>query len=273
MTTTSPLTTDTFTEHEHPVWRVAGPLGIVTYHALGNQVYVEPIGCEGDSLADRHANEIKMAAAAGTDEDVLLLLTGWYHRLPELGTVALGTTGDPETDRWRALRGEELTAEMMAACWYANPDDLIGGWVVGPVDKPASTGAPQVASFMDEGAARHIVDLHNAHVREEELRAVDRARMAEILAARPDIQPGDLIDVPAGADRIVTTRHRVVAETLNDYGICGYKIKADGKPQVSRSGITATKDGYLGAIVSWFTATKSTVIRDGKAIYTPEGTQ
>ena len=57
--------------------------------------------------------------------------------------------------------------------WYAQPDDLIGGWCVTDVDRPPSTfvdplpGAPPatgryIAAFTDQAAARRIAALHNA---------------------------------------------------------------------------------------------------------------
>lgn len=45
--------------------------------------------------------------------------------------------------------------------WYAHVDDLIGGWCIMPVDEPPSQGWWQIADFIDEAAARHIVELHN----------------------------------------------------------------------------------------------------------------
>lgn len=335
MTADLTYTTDTFNEGDHPAWRVAGTLGIVTYRSLNNRITIEPIGAEPSLLTTRHADELRMAAATGTDDDVLLILTGWYTKLPELGkpmnidptdpwamprdwttgellyawqesiesgrdvsvaerrafTLArneydrreidenVPTTGNPDVDRWRSLRYDELTTAMLAAPWYAHPNDLIGGWCVTVVDLPPSSGAPEAASFMDEGAARHIVDLHNEHIRTAALRDADRARWKEIreeiLAARPDVQPGDLVDTPAGADIVYATRRRMIVETVNSYGISGYKIKANGQPHVSHSSDPSlkTKDGYISAYIEWELAVKSTVTRDGKTIYTPpEGT-
>jgi hypothetical protein len=45
--------------------------------------------------------------------------------------------------------------------WYAQPDDLIGGWCVMLTDDPPSAGGIQVADFCHEGAARHVAELHN----------------------------------------------------------------------------------------------------------------
>lgn len=177
-------------------------------------------------------------------------------------------------DLWRALRGQALVDAIMVARWYAHHDDTIGGWAVTVVDAPPTFGgAPNVGSFLSREVAEHVVLLHNEHVQVAERRASGRARMAEIMAARPAILPGDVIDVPAGADWTVTTRHRVRVEGVSDYGASGYRIKADGTPMKSRSSITGTKDGYVAGLVPWSTVTKSTVYRDGQPIHTPEGTK
>lgn len=63
---------------------------------------------------------------------------------------------------WRALRGPGMVDALMAARWYPQPNDLIGGWCVMPVDQPPSAGYPEVAETMSEDVARHIADLHNA---------------------------------------------------------------------------------------------------------------
>jgi hypothetical protein len=67
-------------------------------------------------------------------------------------------------DDWRALRGTDLEAAMLASRWWVQPNDEIGGWCIMPVDKPPSTGYPQVACFLSQAAAEHIVGLHNAEV-------------------------------------------------------------------------------------------------------------
>lgn len=50
--------------------------------------------------------------------------------------------------------------------WYAVVDDLIGGYLISTIDKPASqldmkTGC-HVASFTSKENADHIAELHNA---------------------------------------------------------------------------------------------------------------
>lgn len=67
----------------------------------------------------------------------------------------------PETAELVKLRGDELIAALLNRIWYAKPDDLIGGWCVMPVDESPSGGCVEVASFLSEELARHIVALHN----------------------------------------------------------------------------------------------------------------
>lgn len=50
--------------------------------------------------------------------------------------------------------------------WYAHPNDVIGGWSVMNCDKPPSRidlnlSDREVATFVDEDDARHMVQLHN----------------------------------------------------------------------------------------------------------------
>jgi hypothetical protein len=53
--------------------------------------------------------------------------------------------------------------------WYAHPNDIIGGWSVLNVDTRVSQanhrrGEHELGTFMSEPIARHIVELHNAHL-------------------------------------------------------------------------------------------------------------
>jgi len=45
--------------------------------------------------------------------------------------------------------------------WYAQPDDLIGGWCVSIIDRPPSEGPGNIGDFMSEDIARHVVETHN----------------------------------------------------------------------------------------------------------------
>ena len=58
-----------------------------------------------------------------------------------------------------------MAHEWLLKRWYAVVDDLIGGYSASTVDKPVSQHRSpdefDVASFMDEETARHIVELHN----------------------------------------------------------------------------------------------------------------
>ena len=54
----------------------------------------------------------------------------------------------------------------LRAKWYAQPNDLIGGWCVMPVDKtPGEANIPEVADFTTEELAKHIAMLHNNWLR------------------------------------------------------------------------------------------------------------
>lgn len=56
--------------------------------------------------------------------------------------------------------------------WYVYPNDLIGGWCITNVEKPPSEHNPytfdehMVADFVCKEVADHVVDLHNAWLRE-----------------------------------------------------------------------------------------------------------
>lgn len=65
-------------------------------------------------------------------------------------------------DQWRELRGKAFVAALLAATWYAQPEDTIGGYCVMPVPRPPSSGYPYAADFCTELIAVHIAELHNA---------------------------------------------------------------------------------------------------------------
>lgn len=175
------LTRDTFTEGQHPAWRVAGRLGTVVYRSRNGQLQLEPLGRFVTVPSVVETSEVALAAATGTDDDVYALLADWYEKLPGLAangdpfTRDLPATGDPEIDRWAVLRGAALTDAMIDAIWYVQEDDLIGGWCITVVDKPPSAGAIEVGSFLGEDTARHIADLHNKLVRAEQHRGAVKA--------------------------------------------------------------------------------------------------
>lgn len=70
-------------------------------------------------------------------------------------------TGSTAQDGRRAAV-QAWEASTLAAAWYAQPNDLIGGWCVMPSDQPPSSGGPEVADFCTERIAGHIAELHNA---------------------------------------------------------------------------------------------------------------
>jgi len=71
-----------------------------------------------------------------------------------------------ELERVRQLSGEVLENELFYRQWYVQQDDLIGGTCVMPVDLPPSTGWPEIANFLSQKCAEHIVALHNAWYQE-----------------------------------------------------------------------------------------------------------
>lgn len=90
---------------------------------------------------------------------------------------------------------------------------------------------------------------------------------------RPDVQLGDVVYVPRGADAVVTTPHRVLVEEINSYAVSGPRIKVDGTPVMSRSSITADERGYLTGVVIWETVAKSTILRGGEPVIRPPADQ
>lgn len=69
---------------------------------------------------------------------------------------------DMTLDQWRGLRGDAMTAALLRATWYPQPEDTIGGHCVMPVPRPPSSGYPYAADFCHELIAVHIAELHNA---------------------------------------------------------------------------------------------------------------
>lgn len=67
----------------------------------------------------------------------------------------------------RNFRENPVTdAEIEQCIWYVNQEDLIGGWIITTVDKPASQINPydgefELANFVKKSMAEHIVELHN----------------------------------------------------------------------------------------------------------------
>jgi hypothetical protein len=67
----------------------------------------------------------------------------------------------------RNFKLNPLTAEEVQMLrWYVVIDDLIGGHLIATVNKPASqidpyAGEFEVATFIAQGMAQHVVDLHN----------------------------------------------------------------------------------------------------------------
>lgn len=55
--------------------------------------------------------------------------------------------------------------DFMGQRWYVNADNLLGGWMIANVDKPASeiVGAEEfyICDAITKEVAEHIVELHN----------------------------------------------------------------------------------------------------------------
>ncbi len=70
----------------------------------------------------------------------------------------VGSPEDPDHEFW-----------ILHQRWYAQPNDLIGGWCLMTVDKPPSQadhtkGEIEVGTFLSQGIAEHVATQHNAHV-------------------------------------------------------------------------------------------------------------
>lgn len=46
--------------------------------------------------------------------------------------------------------------------WFVQPNDLVGGWCVMPVNLPPSSGAVALLDTFTEDLAAYVVHLHNA---------------------------------------------------------------------------------------------------------------
>lgn len=85
-----------------------------------------------------------------------------------MSPAALRTVGEPG---WRVYGVVE--ADYFQDRWFAQPDDIVGGWCLMNVDKRPSqarhrAGEWQIADFLSENAARHVAELHNRWLEEQE---------------------------------------------------------------------------------------------------------
>lgn len=87
-----------------------------------------------------------------------------WHREHKVEVDRVSPEDMQRFETWRSLRGEDLERAMLDARWFVQPNDLIGGWSIMPVDRPPSSGFPEVADFLSKRAAEHIVGLHNAEL-------------------------------------------------------------------------------------------------------------
>ena len=65
-------------------------------------------------------------------------------------------------------RRKQLRDELKSR-WYVQENDVVGGYRVTTVDAPPSTGAMELADFVNEEHAKHIVELHNEWLLRESL--------------------------------------------------------------------------------------------------------
>lgn len=90
---------------------------------------------------------------------------------------------------------------------------------------------------------------------------------------RPDVQLGDIVDVPKGADPVCLIRHRVEVTQINDFAVSGPRIKADGSRMVSQSSVSADENGFYIGVVTWDVLAKATVSRQGAPVTRPSPAQ
>lgn len=64
------------------------------------------------------------------------------------------------------LRGDELEAALLLAPWYVQPNDLIGGWCIMPIDEPPSQAEYMIiADVFSRELGERIVSEHNARLK------------------------------------------------------------------------------------------------------------
>jgi hypothetical protein len=140
-----------------PVYRLTGPLGVVTYRMAGNQLRLEPQHAPAYTAEQGLADlAFAYAAFAADNWPLWTFLNRWYETFPAEAEQLPATVGE-----WRELRGPDLVDAMRRATWYAHFNDEVGGWSVMPIDQPTSSGAPEVGCFLAEQIARDIADDHN----------------------------------------------------------------------------------------------------------------
>ncbi len=270
------LTTDVFTTDGQRTWRVTGPAGVAQYQTATRQLTIEPVGMSAEKITDIAADEAAQVAVDGSDKTMFVLLTAHYRIMAER-YAGLPTS----IAQWRELRGAALNTAILAADWYAWPDDTIGGWAVMPVNVPPSSGAPTVGTFLSEQIARHIAQLHNRDLDDqrrlaehaelaEKLRAETRARLAPV---KDVIQAGDVVFIPKGADPLYDINRRIRVDEISTYGVSGSRLKPTGEPIKSYSSTAADKHGNQWAVLKWTELLKCTITRDGATVYQPEGNQ
>lgn len=68
-----------------------------------------------------------------------------------------------------AHKVENYQRHVFQSFWYVCENDMVGGFMINTIDKPASQIDPgknefMVAEFMDEEVAKHVAELHNMSI-------------------------------------------------------------------------------------------------------------
>jgi hypothetical protein len=72
---------------------------------------------------------------------------------------------------------------------------------------------------------------------------------------RSDVAVGDLVDVPAGADEVCTTRYRIRVVEVRHYGVSGPRVRADGQEMRNRFHQPVER------VVPWDVVAKATITK------------
>jgi hypothetical protein len=71
----------------NPILRVTGPKGAVEYTFMTNTLLADPTGFQRETLADLHADEMRLAVTTGAPGAAEQLLRAWYDDLDHIGSA------------------------------------------------------------------------------------------------------------------------------------------------------------------------------------------